>query len=185
LKSPDIILLLTLIFGLSTSPLYAKTVTLTPKEALQLFFEKSERVVSEKKEIDTALRDSIEKRLGAPFKKKSIVFYLGKTGKKTDGYALIDSQIGKTEPITFMTLIDPSGRVKTVEILVYRESHGGEVRSKRFLRQFTGKKMGDRLELGRGIANISGATLSARAMSRGVKRALILWDIIYGQGVKQ
>lgn len=163
--------------------LRAETVYLTPKDALKLFFKDSEKVTSEKKEITGDLKVKVEKALGVSLPKENYTFYIGSTKGGTDGYALIDNQIGKTEPITFMTILDPQGKVRAVEILVYRESHGGEVQSRRFLKQFDKKTVRDPIRVGQDIDNISGATLSARALATGVKRAVILWQALYGGGV--
>ena len=138
-----------------------QTVYLTPAQALKIIFADSAEVVTEKKGGRN--------------------FYLAKTGGKVDGYALIDNEIGKTEPITFITAITPAGKVKAVEILVYRESHGGGVVARGFTGQFKGKSGADPVRVGQDIKNITGATLSSRAVSRGVKHALALWETFYGK----
>ena len=68
--------------------------------------------------------------------------------------------------------------VRGVEVLVYRESRGGEVRRSRFLRQYGGKDADDAIRLNRDIINVAGATLSVRAMNRGVKAALVTRDVL-------
>lgn len=88
------------------------------------------------------------------------------------GYARVIGEIGKFHPITFLVATTPKAKVQSVSVLVYRESHGGEVRRKRFLRQFRGKGTRSSLRLNRDVINISGATLSARAIARGVKRVV-------------
>lgn len=180
ITSACLILLALLSFG---GPAAAETVFLTPKEALKVFFQNSEQVVSEKKEITGDLKGKIEKSLGYSLSREGVTFYLGKTKGHVDGYALIDNEIGKTEPITFMTVMTPQGEVRAVEILVYRESHGGEVKSKRFLKQFESKKQRDPIRVGQDIDNISGATLSARALAKGVKRGVTFWKAFYGGGL--
>jgi len=71
--------------------------------------------------------------------------------------------------------------VIATEILVYRESHGSEVHRKAFVKQYLGKTVKDPVMVGRDIKHITGATLSSRAVSKGVKKALILWNIFYGK----
>lgn len=90
------------------------------------------------------------------------------------GYAMIMNEVGKYEPITFIVAITPDFKVKKVAIMVYRESRGGEVRYPRFLYQYKGKTMRDPLQTRRDIINISGATLSVRAVNRGVRKALFV-----------
>jgi len=124
-------LLAILIPSIASAVIYLK-----PKEVLTQFFKDSERVVSDKKELTAQQKSELKQRLGYELARDSVTFYIGKTGERIDGYALLDHQIGKTQPITFMTLINSQGEIAQIEVLVYRESHGSEVRHQRFLKQF-------------------------------------------------
>jgi hypothetical protein len=86
----------------------------------------------------------------------------------------VDQVIGKSELITYAVAIDVAGAVRSVEILDYRESHGGEVRLAPWRRQFVGKTAADPIELNRDVRNISGATLSCRHVTEGVQRIVRL-----------
>jgi len=44
------------------------------------------------------------------------------------GYLIVDQVIGKSEMITYSLALDAKGTILALEILDYRESHGGEVR---------------------------------------------------------
>jgi len=90
------------------------------------------------------------------------------------GWFVLDEVYGKHEFITYAVALDASGAVKGVEILDYRETHGGEVRRPEWRAQFTGKRYGASLQLGEEIKNISGATLSCKHISEGVRRVLAL-----------
>jgi len=68
--------------------------------------------------------------------------------------------------------LDADGSVRRVEILTYRESYGFEVANAGWLSQFIGKSSGSALEMNQDIRNISGATLSSRHVTEGVKRIL-------------
>lgn len=92
------------------------------------------------------------------------------------GWLLVDQVIGKTEEITFAVGIDSRGKVSSVEIMEYRESHGGEVRLPLWRRQFVGKDASHPIRLGADIRNISGATLSCRHVTDGVRRLVALVD---------
>jgi thiamine biosynthesis lipoprotein len=85
------------------------------------------------------------------------------------GYACIDDVPGKAQPITFLLATDPELRIRTVEILAYRETHGGEIRRADWRAQFSGKKQGDPLRVGRDVSNIAGATISCRSLTNGVR----------------
>jgi Na+-translocating ferredoxin:NAD+ oxidoreductase RnfG subunit len=93
------------------------------------------------------------------------------------GWLLVDQVIGKSELITYAVALDANGAVISVEILDYRESHGGEIRLAGWRKQFVGKTDADPVELNRDIRNISGATLSCRHVTEGVQRLLKLYKI--------
>lgn len=102
-----------------------------------------------------------------------------KNGYRIDGYAVLQHTIGKHKPFTYMTGVDLDGEVINVEVLVYRESRGSEVRKDRFNYQYEGKTVYDPIRINRDIIHVSGATMSVRSMSAGVKRALVLVDECY------
>ncbi len=88
------------------------------------------------------------------------------------GFASVRNAIGKDQPITFLVAVDPTDRLKDVDVLIYREPYGGEVAYEAWRRQFRGKSAADSLRVGREIRAISGATISVHAVTEGVKRAL-------------
>jgi Na+-translocating ferredoxin:NAD+ oxidoreductase RnfG subunit len=94
------------------------------------------------------------------------------SGGRLVGYVVFDRVIGKHLYIDYTVAIDPSGRVRSVDILEYRESYGGEVRSPSWLGQFVGKSSASALKVGQDIRNLSGATLSSEHLTQGVKRIL-------------
>jgi Na+-translocating ferredoxin:NAD+ oxidoreductase RnfG subunit len=93
------------------------------------------------------------------------------------GSFIVDEVIGKHELITYAVAIDPQGVVRGVEILDYRETRGGEVRDPRWRAQFVGKGPRDALRLGNDIQNLSGATLSSRHVTDGVRRLVLLHQL--------
>lgn len=103
-------------------------------------------------------------------------------GETLLGYAVIVEEVGKHRPITFVVGVRPDGSVSDVAVMAYREAYGGEVRSKRFLRQYHGTNAATRLQTYSDIQNIAGATLSVDAASRAVKKALALAHVALGTG---
>jgi hypothetical protein len=91
-------------------------------------------------------------------------------GGKLLGLVVVDHVIGKHLYIDYAVALEPGGRVQRVDILAYRESYGGEIRSASWLAQFVGKTSGSALKVGSDIRNISGATLSCAHVTEGVKR---------------
>ena len=93
-------------------------------------------------------------------------------GDRLIGYFFVDHVIGKHLYIDYSVALGADGRVRRVEILTYRESYGFEVANAGWLAQFAGKTSGSALAVGQDIRNISGATLSSRHVTEGVKRIL-------------
>jgi FMN-binding domain len=88
------------------------------------------------------------------------------------GIFVVDRVVGKHEYITVAVGINANGTVKQIEIMDYQESYGYEVREASWRAQFVGKGVNSPLQLGQDIKNISGATLSSKHVTDGVKRVL-------------
>ena len=96
---------------------------------------------------------------------------------KPAGWFFVDRVIGKHELITYALALGADGAVRGIEIMDYRESRGGEIRTAAWRSQFVGKHYGDKLALGDTIRNITGATLSCRNVTNGVKRLLATYAL--------
>jgi hypothetical protein len=154
-------------------------VYLTEEEALKLMFPTSTRIKKELLRVPTDKKMTVEERIGWKFPEDSFDVYIGETGSQIDGYALIQNTIGKHKPMTYMVGVDHTGHVLNVELLVFREARGSEVRTKRFNVQYEGKTVLDPVRINKDIINISGATMSVRSMTAGIKRVLVLIDEFY------
>jgi Na+-translocating ferredoxin:NAD+ oxidoreductase RnfG subunit len=93
-------------------------------------------------------------------------------GGRVAGFLVFDRVVGKHLFIDYAVALTPAGAVQRVEILEYRESYGGEIRSPSWLAQFVGKTSGSALKINGDIRNIAGATLSSTHITEGVKRVL-------------
>ena len=92
-------------------------------------------------------------------------------GASKPNAVVLDHVVGKHLYIDYAVSIE-GGRIRRVDILAYRESYGGEIRSPSWLAQFVGKTGASPLKVGSDIRNISGATLSSLHVTEGVKRVL-------------
>jgi Na+-translocating ferredoxin:NAD+ oxidoreductase RnfG subunit len=97
-------------------------------------------------------------------------------GGKLQGWLVVDYVIGKHLAIDYAVALSPTGSVRQIEILEYRESYGGEIHSATWRKQFDGKTSASPLKLNDDITNISGATLSCRHVTEGVKRVLATYE---------
>ncbi len=152
---------------------------MTEEEALKAVMPKSQQVRKELIRLTPEKKELIEQRIGWKFPEDSFELYIGQTGDKIDGYAMIHHTIGKYKPMTYMVGVDAKGTCTDVELLVFRDAKGSEVRTKRFNSQYDGKTVMDPIRINKDIINISGATMSVRSMSAGVKRVLVLIDEFY------
>ena len=154
-------------------------VYLKEEESLKIMFPNSERVRKELIRLIPEKKSLVEERIGWKFPEESFEVYIGETGSQIDGYAVVQNTIGKHKPMTYMVGVDNKGHVSDVELLTFREARGSEVRQKRFNAQYEGKSVLDPVRINKDIINISGATMSVRSMSAGIKRVLVLIDEFY------
>ena len=166
----------TVSFSFADEEEYKEEVYLTKKQALEVAFPGNDKIDREKKWLSDSQREAIGKAFGEPVKDRRITWYVGRKAGKVLGYMAVDHRIGKSFPITFMVVINPDGTVRHVEIMVYREPQGWEVRYESFLRQFFGMSAESDF---REINSITGATLSVRSVTRGVQKAVAAFKVLY------
>jgi Na+-translocating ferredoxin:NAD+ oxidoreductase RnfG subunit len=97
-------------------------------------------------------------------------------GGQPIGWFIVDEVIGKVELITYALALDATGAIKSLDVLAYRESHGDSIRLAAWRAQFAGKRASDPVRIDADIRNISGATLSCRHVTEGVRRLLLLYE---------
>jgi thiamine biosynthesis lipoprotein len=147
-------------------------VFLTGAEALALAFPGADRVDKTLAVVSRDEATAIRERLGRGDAATVFRFWTGYRDGRPIGHAVIDDVLGKSRPITYMVVVDRALNVQRVDIMVYRESHGGEVRVRNWCQQFEGRSPTDTLRVGHGIRNIAGATISCRSVTDGVGRML-------------
>lgn len=154
-------------------------VFMTEEDAVKIMLAGSDRVRKDVIRLSQEKKDAIEQRIGWKFPEESFELYIGETGDRIDGYAMVHNTIGKHKHMTYMVGVDNRGACTDVELLVFREAKGSEVRRKRFNAQYEGKTVSDPIRINKDIINITGATMSVRSISAGVKRVLVLVDEFY------
>lgn len=93
--------------------------------------------------------------------------------RDADRTVWILEEIGRYRPIT-VGLVVSQGGLETIRVLIYRESHGWEVRHDFFTNQFKGLTLDEQNNLSGRIDGISGATLSVNALRNLARFALYL-----------
>ena len=159
----------------------AVKVYFTEEEALAKVFAKADTLWSDSWSPAAGERSELESALGWEVKEEFFLIHRASKGDKDLGYAVITEEQGRFKPITFIVHVSPEGRVEMVLVMVYRESRGDGVKRQRFLKQFRQKDVDDHLRLNRDIVGVSGATMSSRALTAGVKKVLAVVDVRYHQ----
>lgn len=127
--------------------------------------------------LSPAQRDQVMALAGPQPPHRSLRAFKALSGDALLGYIFIDEVIGKEDFITYAVSIDVAGKLGPIEILSYRESHGGEIRSDAWRRQFAGRTGLSQLQVQTDIKNIAGATLSCAHVTEGVRWIVGLWQV--------
>ena len=108
---------------------------------------------------------------------KSIEFHYAIKGGEKVGVAIVDVQPGKWGPVEFMIGMNLNGSfptVKRVMVMSMQEKRGRPIARVSYMKQYIGKSSRDPLEVGNDIVAVSGATISSRAATFSVTKALVL-----------
>ena len=150
---------------------------LTVPQAQKVIFPDADGFVDATVELSDEQRKAIEQKSKVRQRsKKQPVWQAQKQGQPI-GWFIVDEVIGKHEFITYAVGLTLDGKVHGLEVLSYRETHGYQIREPQWRQRFIGKTLADPFKLDNDIPNISGATLSCRNVTDGVKRLLVLQQI--------
>jgi hypothetical protein len=157
----------------------AGEVFLSQREALALAFPGADRLEKKSVVLDEAQAAAVEALSGAPLESKLVTLHQGYRGDQLLGYALIDVHTVRTLPEAFMVVLTPEGRVASLRMLAFYEPSEYKPPD-RFLAQFGARALEPELRLGGAIHGIAGSSLSARAVTTGVRRSLALYQVLVG-----
>ncbi|MCK5394389.1 MAG: FMN-binding protein [Gammaproteobacteria bacterium] len=170
MKSP-LKTLLALLIVLHSSIVYAGGVYQEPADFIKQVFNNNPPK-ADVLWLDKDLKKQIVEILDHKYKGLRVRYW--QRDKKT---AWVLEEIGKEKLITTGIVIN-NGQIELVKVLVFRESRGWEIRHDFFTDQFKQAKLKDDHQLDRTIDNISGATLSVRAVRKLAQIALLLNETI-------
>ena len=108
-----------------------------------------------------------------------IVAYEARKDGQLVGVGFFDTHHVRTLNETALVAVTTEGRVKRVEVVSFHEPQD-YMAKEAWLKQFEGKKLDQDLALQRGIKPLSGATLTANALTDASRRCLALWQVLYG-----
>ena len=99
-------------------------------------------------------------------------FFKISNGNENLGYIFVDKAASKAADFDFLVVFDNGLSIVHTKVLIYREEYGGEIGSKRWLKQFNGKTGSDRVNHETNIDGIAGATISVRSMTNAIDELL-------------
>lgn len=150
---------------------------LSMEELQRILFPDTRNFIRQPVALSKQQKAEIKKLAGTRQRWDEQLVWRAETDGHLDGWIVVDDVIGKHEFITYGVGLTPDGNVVGIEIISYRETHGGEVRDSGWREHFKGKTMADEFKLDVDVPNISGATLSSRNILDGVKRVLALQQV--------
>ena len=116
----------------------------------------------------------IKKEAGTELKEHLAHTYIGYKNDQILGYAFIDTHQVRSAHETLMIVISPNAQIAKTFVLAFHEPNEYKPHG-RWLKQFTGKALENRLGLQGDINTISGATMTARAVTHSTRRILALF----------
>jgi Na+-translocating ferredoxin:NAD+ oxidoreductase RnfG subunit len=150
------------------------------QEALAIAFPEADRIEDETLVLDDAQASRIQTLARSELESRLVRIYRGFKGDHLLGYALIDVHNVRTLPEAFLVVLTPRGEVRSLRVLAFHEPLE-YMPSARWYGQFEQKTLAQPMRLGSDVHGIVGATLSARATTRGVRRALALYEVVIGK----
>ncbi len=123
----------------------------------------------------------IESLSGVKMDTRLVSWYVAKRNNAVVGYAYVDIHRVRTHPETVLYAISPDGRIMAVEVLAFKEPLE-YMPEPEWLKGFEGKSLEkDQIRLRRDIPNITGATLTARAITDNTRKVLAMWQVLFGE----
>ena len=167
-----------LAFALAATAAHAK-VFFTQKEALALAFPGADRLAKSTYVLTDEQLGVIQRRARSELGTRLVTIHRAYNGGELLGYAHIDVHTVRTKPEGFMVVLGPDGEVTGVRVLAFYEPLD-YLPTQSWYDRFMGKGKRDGLRLGRDVDAVTGATLSARAATEGVRRMLAYYEVLLG-----
>ena len=154
-------------------------VLLTQDEALELAFPPPATVERATAFLGAPERERVEAVAGGEARAipRVVPYYVGRRDGTPLGVAYFDAHRVRTMQEVVMVVVSPAGTVERVDVLHFLEPPEYMAPGP-WIDQLTGAPLSDDLAVNRGIVNLTGATLTAEAITRAVRRVLALNQVI-------
>ena len=162
------------------SPALAR-VEMTQEAALRLAFPPPQEVERRTLYLDEKAAADVKAAAGVAIEVRVVPYYTGRAAGRVTGYAYFDTHLVRTLPETLMIRITPEGTIAAIDIVSFDEPSDYRVTG-RWLDQFRGRGPDEAAGLPGAIRSLSGATLSARAVTDAARRVLALHRLFVDPG---
>jgi Na+-translocating ferredoxin:NAD+ oxidoreductase RnfG subunit len=152
-------------------------VFLSRSEALAQAFPDAERVESRTFVLTDAQAERVESLAGAPLDSRLVAIYTATGASGVLGHALIDVHQVRSMAQGLLVVLAPGGEIRNLRLLAFHEPEE-YAPSARWLEQFQGQRLSDRLRLGGDVHGIAGSTLTSRAVTEAVRRAAAFYQVL-------
>jgi FMN-binding domain len=127
---------------------------------------------AEREKASRAARSKIDSGL--------VIAYVAKGPNGPMGTGYFDTHVVRTMPETILVTVRPDGTLGGVEVVAFGEPEDYLPR-RNWLKLFAGRRLDDDLSVGRGLAHVTGATLTTRAIADAVRRVLAIHFVVAGR----
>lgn len=150
---------------------------LTQEEALRLAFPEPAVIERRTAYLDEGELARASDLAGSEVKGGVVTYYVALSGDAPLGVAWFDVHRVRTLPEVLMIVVSPAGAVDRIELLRFAEPPKYAA-PEGWLDRFTGRRLPGDLDGKHAVAGMTGATLTSRAVTGAVRRALALQQII-------
>lgn len=170
--------LLLLMLGQLPVPLTGQ-VFLTQEEALELAFPPPATLERATAFLTDAQLEAARRSAGdnVSIGQRVVTYYVGRDGPEPLGVAYFDAHRVRTVREVVMIVVTPDDAIERVEVLSFLEPPE-YMASGPWIEQLPGRTLTDELAVDRGIINLTGATLTAAALTAASRRVLALHRVI-------
>jgi electron transport complex protein RnfG len=152
-------------------------VLLTQDEALALAFPNATSFDRTTAFLDNQQAEHIEQLVGTPPDRLTITHYIATQDNNRIGVAYFDANIVRTLNEVLVVAIGLEDEIVTIEVVAFAEPPEYKAPDG-WLELFDGKSWEDDLSMSGDIPNLTGATLTTRAVKRTVERILALHRVL-------
>ena len=175
---PRILILTTLVFFLHGTGDSSAKIFLTKGKALELAFPEAEEIEKRHVFLTKTQAEKVRAMAKVEVDSRLYTFYIAKSGGKATGYAVIDTHPLRTLTETVLFVINPDGTLRHAETLAFFEPTD-YMPSGKWIDLFLGKTRMDKMKVGKGVPNITGATISTVSFSQATRRVLAVYRVVF------